>query len=296
MSEVSFIVVDRQVATVRLEPNSLHGRDVAGMPALYLPLKLQLLPGGQKGDVQYALVRLAGTLQNQALGEFASFEVSPLAEVSTANAYYRQQDVLVAFDRLRIRRFEDARSGGNAHFQIMLSCLAWYPIQQRFEAPRSSGYLEVEVPKSHWAERVVSVWNLPNIKVVEIEFPKSAAGENFRASYARVEEAEKFFANGQYKQVLTTLRLSFEALANSLGCEGPDKVKKCFESLFTESHATKKERAFEALTGLYKFLHLGPHEHGNQPGSEGEPVVTRRDARFALTMAYAMFEYITPKV
>ncbi len=292
MSEVSFIVADRQVATVRLEPNSLRGRNMAGLPVLYLPLQLQLLPGGQNLDVQYILVRLAGTLLNQPLGEFASFEVGPLAELPNPTPYYRHQEAVVALDPLRIRRFEDARAGGDAYFQLMLSCLVWYPAQQKFEAPRSSGHLEVIVPKSHWVEKVVSIWNLSNIKIIETAFPKSAAGENFRSSYARVEEAEKLFANGQYKQVLTTLRLSFEALAISLGFE--KRVKECFESLFASAHQEKKEKARDALTGIYKFLHLGPHEQANHPDSNAQPVVSRQDARFALTLAYAVFEYITP--
>jgi hypothetical protein len=291
MSEVSFVIADRQVATVRLEPNTLQGRDMAGLPVLYLPFKLQLVPGGQKGDVQYTIVRLAGKLLTQSSGEFASFEVGPLAEFPSLTPYYRQQEALVSLDRQRIRRFEDARSGGDAYFQIMLSCLVWYPAQQKFEAPCSSGYLEVMVPKSHWADKVISVWKLSSVRVVEIEFPKSVAGENFRASYARVEEAEKQFANGQYKQVLTTLRLSFEALAISLGFEKPGK--ECFESLFASSHPDKREKARDALTGIYRFLHLGPHEQANHPDSSAQPVVTRQDARFALTLTYAIFEYIT---
>jgi len=293
MSEVSFAVAGRQVATVRLDPNSLQGRDIAGLPVLYMPLKLQLLPAGQRGDVEYTVLRLAGTLQSQALGEFARFEVAPLAALPNPSPFDRQQDVMVALDRLRVKRFEDARAGSDAYFQINLSCLVWFPTEQKFEAPSSSGYLDVLVPKSHWAEKVVSVWNLCHIKVLEIRFPKSAVGENLRTSYARVEEAEKQFVSGQYKQVLTTLRLSFEALANSLGFEG--RVKECFESLFASSHPDKQDKAREALTGIYRFLHLGPHEQANHPGSNGQPIVTRQDARFALTLAYAIFEYITPQ-
>ncbi len=292
MSEVSFVIANQQVATVRLDPNSLQGRDMAGVPVLYMPFKLQLLPGGQKRDVQYTLLRLAGTLQNQPLGEFARFEVAPLASVPSTTPFERHQEAFVALDRRQIKRFEDARAGNDAYFQIMPACLVWYPVKQEFEVARSSGYLEVQVPKSHWVERVISVWNLSNIKVVEIQFPEGTAGENFRASYARVEEAERLFANGQYKQVLTTLRLSFEALANNLGFGG--RVKECFESLFASSHPDKREKARDALTGIYRFLHLGPHEQANHPDSSAQPAVTRQDARFALTLAYAIFEYVTP--
>jgi hypothetical protein len=293
MSEVWLAVGGRNVITVRLEPNNVRGQNMAALPALYLPLQLQLLLAGEKGDVQYTLVRLAGKLLSQPLGEFASFDVGPLAEVPNTAPFFRHQEALVALDRQQIKRFEDARAGNDAHLQIMLSCLAWYPAQQKFEVVRSPGYLEVTVPKSHWAERVVSVWNLSNIKLVEIEFPKSVAGENFRASYARLEEAERQFANGQNKQVLTTLRLSFEALAKSLGFERAGK--EFFEFLFASAHPEKKEKARDALTGIYKFLHLGPHEQANQPDPGSQPVVSRRDARFALTLAYAILEYITPE-
>ena len=293
MSEIWLGVGGRNVITVRLEPNSVRGQDMAGQPTLYLPFQLQLLPAGQQKDVDYTLVRVAGKLLSQPLGELAGFDVGPLAEVPNPEPFFRQQEALVSLDRQRIKRFEDARAGNDAYLQIMLSCLVWYPALQKFEVVRSSGYLEVQVPKSHWVERVVSVWNLSNIKLVEIHFPRGTAGENFRASYARVEEAEKLFASGHYKQVLTTLRLSFEALANSLGFER--RVKECFESLFASSHPDKKEKASEALAGLYRFLHLGPHEQANQPDPSGQPVISRQDARFALTLAHAIFEYITPE-
>lgn len=292
MSEIWLTANGRNAITVRLESNNVSGRDFAGLPALFFPLELQLLPGGDKGDAQYTLVRLAGTLQNQPLGQFAAFEVGPMADPSTPQAFFRQKQVTVALDRLRVKRFEDARAGNNANFDIMVSGLLWHFTQQKFEAV-FGGPLQVQVPKSHWAERVLFFWNLSSLKVVEIEFPKSAAGENFRNAYARVEEAERHFAGGQYKQMLTTLRMSFEGLAKSLGFQAAGKD--FFDSLFTSTYPDKREKGRDALTGLYRFLHLGPHEHAGDPGESGQPVITRQDARFALTLAYAIFEYITPE-
>src|SRR5260370_42610225 len=117
MSEVWLPVGGRNVITVRLEPNNVQGRDMAGQPALYLPLQLQLLPAGQQKDVQYTLVQLAGKLLSQPLGEFASFDVGPLAEVPNPDPFFRQQEALVAFDRRQISRFEQARAEKDAHLQ-----------------------------------------------------------------------------------------------------------------------------------------------------------------------------------
>jgi hypothetical protein len=290
MSEISLTVGSRNLITVRLESNNVQGRDLAGRPALYLPLQIQLLGAGQQGDVQYTLIGIAGKLLSPQSREFASFDVGLLAEVPSQHPFFRQQEALVPLDHRQVKQFEDTRAGNNAHFQVMLSGLLWFPHQQKFEVSRSTQQLDVIVPRSHWIDRVISAWNICNLKLIEIEFPKSAVGDNFRTSYTRVEEAERLFASGQYKQVLTTLRLSFEALANSLGFER--RIKDCFDSLFSSFHPDKREKVRDALTGIYKFLHLGPHEQANHADPNAEPVVTRQDARFALTLAYAIFEYI----
>jgi hypothetical protein len=289
MSEVWLTAGGRNVITVRAEPNSVHGRDMAGLPALYLPLQVQLLPGGDKGEVQYTLLRLGGKLQNQPLGEFASFELTPTGAVSNAMPFFRQEQPIVALDRLRVNRFEDARAGNDAYFQIMIFCLLWYPAKLEFEVVHG-GPLDIHIPKSHWVERVVSVWNLSSIKVVEIEFPKSAAGDNFRAAHAKIEAAERLFANGQWKQTLGELYSAFEALAKTLGCAKPDQ--QCFAALLSELHPVKKEKFKLALDSFCDLLHLGRHE----PKEAAETFnVSRSDARFALLMAHAIFEYITPK-
>jgi len=292
MSEVWLTTSGRNSITVRLDSNNVSGRSLAGLPALFFPIELQLLPGGQKGDAPYTLLRFAGTLQSQMLGEFASFEAGPMAETSSPEPYFRQKQITVSLDRERIKRFEDARAGNNANIQLSFYGLLWHPTQQKYEAVWG-GPLQVDVPKSHWVERVLAYWNLSSAKIVEIRFPQSEAGENFRKAYARVEEAEKHFVSGQYKQVLAALRLSFEALAKSFGFEKASK--EFFESLFASAHPEKKEKARDALTYLYKFLHLGPHEQTNHPDSDGRPVVAQQDARFALIMAHAIFEYITPE-
>jgi hypothetical protein len=293
MSEISLTVGSRNLITIRIEPNNVQGRDMAGRPALYLPLQIELHGGGQQGEVSYTLIGLTGKLLSVLSREFATFDVGLLAEVPSQNPFFRQQEALVPLDLRQIKQFEDARAGNDARFNIMVSGLLWFPSQQKFEVSRSTQQLDIIVPRSQWIDRVISPWNLNSLKVVEIEFPKSAVGDNFRTSYTRVEEAERLFASGQYKQVLTTLRLSFEALANSLGFERPNKD--CFDSLFSFFHPDKREKARDALMGIYKFLHLGPHEPGNHADPNSESVVTRWDARFALTLAYAIFEYIAPR-
>ena len=97
---------------------------------------------------------------------------------------------------------------------------------------------------------------------------------------------------GEYKQTLTTLRMGFEGLAKDAGSQAAGQDY--FESLFGSAHPDKKQKARDALTAIYRFMHLGPHEQSNHPNSNGEPVINREDARFALILAQAAFGYMTP--
>jgi hypothetical protein len=290
MSQVWLELGGRNVITVRLEPNSIFGQDRAGQPALHLPLQVQLLPAGEQKNVQYQLVRLAGRLQSQPLGEFASFEIGPLAEVSSPDPFFRQQDALVALDRWQIKRFEDARAGKDAQLQIMLCGLLWYPMQPRFEVTRSPGYLDVMIPRSHWVDRVLSPWNLSTMKIVEIKFPGGTVGENFRTSYAKIEAAEKLYANGQWKQTLGELYSAFESLAKACDFAKPDQ--QFFAGLLSEVHSVKKEKLKLSLDAFCDLLHLGRHEPKEGANAFA---VSPRDAHFALIMTHAIFEYITPE-
>jgi hypothetical protein len=286
MSETSLVITGRSAATIRVDSNRLLGKQFGGLPALHIPFELELRPSGEP---RYTLLRLAGRLRNPAMGDFASFEYGPLAEVSSSSTYPRHRDAYVILDRHRVRRFEDERRGSDAHIQLAISCLVWCGPEIGFEVPEAS--LDIVVPRSHWVEKVLSVWSLSSIKIIEIEFPKNATGENLIAAYAKLDVAERLLASGQWKHTLAELYSAFEGLAKSLGLSKPDQ--QFFADLLSTLHPAKKESFKLALARFCDLLHLGRHE----PMKTSEKfAISQADARFALTMSYAIFEYITPKV
>jgi hypothetical protein len=289
MTEIHFSIRNYGVLTARVDPTNVWGDGSPQRPVLRLPLELQALP---VQTAEYTLLRLGGTLKTHGMETFAGFDVGPLAENSDPRPYFRPVNLEVVLNPHAVRKFEEVRSGADAFLTLSFRGLVWFPKEANSYTVSPQGNLALTVPRSTWVDQVLPKWGLSSVKLVEITFPASSVGENFRAAYARVEEAERSFANGQYKQVLIVLRLSFEALAIGLGFE--NHVKDCFDSLFADSHPQKREKAREALAGLYRFLHLGAHEQSAQPDLGGEPVILRRDARFALTMAHAVFEYVTP--
>ncbi len=297
MAEVTFNIRSFAVARVRLDPTAVYGSEVAGQPVLHLPLRVRLRPAGlQQQPLHYVIIRFAGAISSQRLpgGEFASFEARPLAEMSNTSDYEGQIEISVCLDRARVKRLEDARAGADANLSLSFWTLVWLstqvgPGQSPFEVAYGSS-LQIVVPKSHWAEQVVSRWGVDDVKVVEIMFPRSQAGENLRAAYSHVANAEKHFANGLNKETLAELYSAFEEMANRSGFKEPDQA--FFVSLLTDLHPEKKEKAKLALDSLCDFLHLGRHEPKQSPSTFE---ISRSDARFALVMACAVFEYITPR-
>jgi hypothetical protein len=287
MSEIFLPALGYNVISVSVDATNVHGQDRAGKPLLYVPLKLQVAPTGEKGDVHYSLLRLAGKLQTPQATDFAVFELFPTAPV--VSPHPRREQLFIELDRMQVKRLEDTRAGNDAHLQLSLSGLLWYPARLEFEMVHG-GPLVIDIPKSHWAERVVSAWGLSTIKIVEIEFPKANAGEKFRTAHAKVEAAERLSANGQWKQTLAELYSAFEVLAKALNFSKPDQS--FFAALLSTLHPAKKEKLKRALDSFCDLLHLGRHE----PNESAELfTVSPRDARFALIMAHAIFEYITPE-
>ncbi|HMD85753.1 MAG TPA: hypothetical protein VKO18_13745 [Terriglobia bacterium] len=280
-----------QPITIRLEPTDLVGVGSAAWPRLLLRFKIQLaLPHGQETGKGYVLLRLAGRIETPRIGEIARFDFGPFVGEPTTHPFFAPLDVTVDLDRARVWQFEEARAEADAQLDFSFSGLAWLPEKQKFELAPSAGQLHVRVPRSWWVDEVVSRWGLSSVKMVEISFPSSRVGDNFRSAYAHVESAEKLFANGQYKQVLAELYSGFETLARSMSFAKPDQ--QFFAGILDQLHPTKKQSAKLALDSLCDFLHLGRHEAKEAPESF---TISRSDARFALIMSQAVLEYVGPK-
>ena len=291
MAQTYLNVRSHGVLTVRLDPTAVRGDGSVARPVLRLPLELQILSiEGKEQIIDYTLLCMAGVLRMKGMETLAEFDAGPMSEDSTPRPFFRQLSIEVPLDLPRIRKFEEARSGADAFLSIGLSGLVWFPKETKFEKVTSQSDLQFSVPRSTWADQVLPAWGLSSVRVIEIAFPKSEAGDNFRAAYLHVDAAEKLFANGQYKQVLAELYSCFEGLAKSMNLGKPDQ--QFFAQLLAELHPTKKESAKRALDNLCDFLHLGRHEAKEAPEAFG---ISRSEARFALIMSQAVLEYITPR-
>lgn len=286
MAESYFSVKNRSVLRVRLEPTEVFGMGSAAFPILTLQLKLQLLPAQLDSVVNYTVVRLAGKLSaSNDNRELACFEAPPLAETSNTNSFERQLSLNIPLNIRQIKRMEELRDGKDPFFNVTLTALIFIGPTNEFEQLRDLT-LQLQVPRSHWIDNVLSRWNVSDLRLLEISPPTNGRKE-LGLAYARLGQAEHFYRTGDYPHVLTELRSAFAAVAACYSAQQADK--NTFDKMLINSHPKVREKLREAFHDFAGFLHLGPHEPSPTP--ETAATISRHDARLALVTAHAIFEY-----
>jgi hypothetical protein len=285
MSEAAFTVKMNGAGRVRLESTDIVGTGGPANPELNLGLKVQLLPSGQ---MHYTLLRVGGKIYaSNENHPVVTFEHQPIAEESTTNAYERPVNIAVPLTLTQIKHIEDLRSGNNLLLRIVLSGVVALKQPNEFERLQDIT-LQVEVPRSHWIDRALNVWGVSDLRLLEIKFPGNSHKEMATAR-TRLGRAENLYRIGDYPHVLTELRSAFDAIAEAYSQKGVGK--EAWEKILTHTHAGVRDKLLESLAAFRQFLHLGPHEP--LPTTQTPTTISRQDARFALVVAHAIFEYFS---
>lgn len=285
MSETSFSVKGNGVGKVRLESTDIIGIGSPANPQLLVGVKFQLLPMGQN---TYTLLRVHGKIfignENQPV---ATAEHTPIAEESYQNIYERTVQLTVPLTLTQIKHIEDVRNGNDLRLKLILSGLVAVKQLNEFERLQDMS-LDISVPRSHWIDMALKPWGVSDLRLLEIKFP-GASHKEMATARQRLEQAEEFYRVGNYPQVLTELRNAFDAIAQVYSQKGVGKD--AWEEILAHAHAGVRERLLEMLASFRKLLHLGPHQP--LPTAQTPTPISRQDARFALIVAHAIFEYFS---
>jgi hypothetical protein len=254
-------------------------------PQLVLPIKFQLLPFG---PTAYTLLRVSGKVfvgnENHPV---ATAEHPPIAEDSAPNPYDRTVNLSVPLTLRQIKHIEDIRDGNNLLLRITLSGLVALKQTNEFERLQDMS-LQVPIPRSHWIDTSLKAWGVSDLRVLEIRFPGASAKEMATAR-ERLEQAEALYRVGDYPHVLTQLRNAFDAIAQAYSHKGVGRA--VWEQILTYTHAGVRDKLLDSFIAFREVLHLGPHQP--MPTAQSPTPISRQDARFALVVAHAIFEYFS---
>jgi hypothetical protein len=292
MPSTSFALRGQHVGRVTLEVADIRAEGAYWRPILHLPLKLSLMPlGGPDAAIgsNFYLLQTDCELYYGSHEELASFQVPWVVEQANPQPYERDFPIRVELSPLIVQRIEELRSGKDPQFELELKALVSLGAGGNFDKVRAQSRLAFAVPRSTWTDRVLEVWKLGRHKLIDIEFPHNRTGEQFKKAYTKLEEAEKHFSNGQWRETLASIYAAFELLAKSRKFSKPDQ--QFFAALLADHNPVTKESAKRMLDSFCAFLHLGRHE--TAPADSPRPVAGRNEARLSLITAHAVFEYLS---
>lgn len=285
MSETSFSVKGNGVGRVRVEPTEITGMGSPANPQLVLGLKFQLLPHPQ---TPYTLLRVnAKIFVGNENHPVAAAECPPITEDSYPNVYDRPINLSVPLTLTQIKHIEDIRSGNDLLLRIILSGLVNLKQANEFERLQDM-MLQVSVPRSHWIDTALKAWGVSDLRVLEIKLPGASRKEMVTAR-ERLEQAEALYRVGDYPHVLTQLRNAFDAIAQAYSAKGTGKD--VWEQILTHTHGGVRDKLLNSFIAFREVLHLGPHQP--MPTAQVPTPISRQDARFALVVAHAIFEYFS---
>jgi hypothetical protein len=226
--------------------------------------------------------------------QLAIFESLPIAETSSPQVYERQMQIDILLSIRQAKRIEDVRDGKDPHFRIWLTALMFVD-NKGFERVGESA-IDLRIPRSHWIDHVLNVWKISDLRFLEIKMPSAERKEFIRAK-ERLAKAEHLYRSGDYANVLTSLRLAFDAVADAYG--GGRAGGDLFSKILADAgiNPDVRERLVGAFTSIRHLLHAGPHEPSKDPSQPSTRLpIGREEARFALIAAHAVFEYFSRNV
>ena len=140
--------------------------------------------------------------------------------------------------------------------------------------------LMFSVPRGVWFSSVVSPISDSSFVTVEIEVPKGTDTGPLTASFARLRDAERAYANGDDHGVFSQCRGAIEALPGH-----PDHIVDRIEN------SRKRTSADKLIKEAGMFLHAGRHV-SREAQDAGEFPVDHRDAFLALNLTRLAVAYV----
>jgi hypothetical protein len=287
-AETFFTIKNCGAIVAKLEPTSVFGEGTI-FHNLVLQLSLRLSPISLETPLHYTLLRVAGKLSLANTNDtVAALDSEPMAMQSGPQAYDQRLDLKAPLTLGQIKRIEELRDGKNPCFRITLTALVMLHTTPRDFERASDAQLYVTVPRSHWIDQVLNIWNVSDLRLLEISAPRDGRKEIVLAQ-ERLAQAENFYRTADYPQVLTELRSAFTAIAECYSCKQADQ--NAFGKMLVNTHPAMRERLRQSFGYFCAVLNTGPHEP--PPTPEVPMPVSRQDARVALVVAHAIFEYFS---
>lgn len=290
---------------IELEENAITGEGGPDYPRLVIPIKFTLVPDSDNGKTYTLLWLKVNLILNYK--KIAESNAEPLAEYSWKTASSRVLRIEIPIDFYRLSRIEEKRIG-DIEFRLDGSALIAEHKEMENEASDGNRSLEEKIDKfskgsfqiefkilqSHWITNVLPGLGYGKIKIIEVPIPEKIIPEIFQSALVELENAQRYFIEGDYDKVVGHCRTAIEFIPNSLpldlaGLSRPSfnvKIKKFLDQHLSNVLSKTKRRALESI--IKEVWALTSRAHHATPSKS----FNRAEAEAVMLITAALLAYI----
>ena len=314
MPDVSITVNSYTIGTLRIEAQHIWGESNSLYPSLSIQYSLILKPrifsnqleniSSPSLEENYSMLNFTGGLYcvvNQNLKfKISNFYSDQILDYSSG--FESTHSFSIPLDYYRLKQLEEKRTSNlpvEFHFSALIakhprilvnSNSQNHAINELF---KSEFNLNLVIPESVWIENVLNKTGYANVKLIEVPIPKNIIPLIYQQALEELEEANKYFYEGDYDKSISHCRRAIEiipqAIPTDFGKENPPynaKVKSFFDQhLSTVLSDSKREAMQSVLRAIWNMSSIQSH-----PSPIG--YFTRNDAETLIIISSTLLSYI----
>lgn len=286
MAEASFTIGTYSLLNINIQPEKVSGQGGPFYPQLTFPLTInfhsrEIEEGRQKFLKHYTLLELWGNLfiSGEIRIMIGKFRSEPILCRSLERGNRSSYTITVPLDFFRIEKIESLREGNISFwfgFEVLIAEHPKIPsterrIDERIEKiHKSFSELSIEVPQSHWIEKVLPGLGYGKYKVVEIPIPEKVIPEIYQRALDELIRAEKYFKEGDYDKVVVHCRNAIQLIPKVLPVKLSHreererqffkvKVEEFLKQHFQDLEESKTDALKEFISSLWKLCSISAH-------------------------------------
>ena len=231
MAEQSLTIRGYRCIKIRVEATRIRGEGGPEYPRLIIPAELDLSPIGPRGEEQHFAilnVQCGLFLQDPSLkiaDAINNFSPNKVHFVGHSTTY----EVEFPLDQYRIERIEEKRKDDlniTVSFHLITSLCMPQVIQRNdrqvteefltTDFDSTSVRLSLDVPKSHWIEKVLPSLGYGEVRIVEIPLAEGIVARESPKSLDEFMHAQEYFDKGDYDKAVEHCRTAIEPIREIL--------------------------------------------------------------------------------
>jgi len=287
MSETEILVSGGadKVGKIKIDPQKVRGED-----ALYPRLCFQIdIEGFIPHFVTYqtlTILQLSGDihiLNQKKKKKLANFQSDLFRlKLNKGSQARKPLTIEVPINRHQLVQIEEDRKG---NLQVEMNNLQMLIFKKEEDPPLEIGHLDplkFTISRSHWVEDILPALEYDKFKLIEVPIPEKAISEIFKKALEELEQAQRYYNNGEYDEAVSRCRKAIQQIPDTLSRssnEGekasiPTKVKQRLRQHLPENILSNSKR--EALSTMIIEIwnltsiphHVSPPKYFNRYDAE----------------------------